>query len=152
MTGTLTTLWTRVLVVCMLLNITMVKGYSQEWQVKIIANPSVSLTHIDSDQIRRIFTMYQTNWSNAQPIVVFVLPNSHPTHQLFSREILGLFPYQLDRIWNKLVYSGLGEGPIRLTNEAEMIKKIQQQPGAIGYLLTAEVPSGVNLIKLTEEL
>jgi hypothetical protein len=53
--------------------------------------------------------MRQTTWSNGQAITVNVLPNQHQTHQAFSTKVLGMFPYQLDRIWNKLVFSGLGE-------------------------------------------
>jgi ABC-type phosphate transport system substrate-binding protein len=125
--------------------------YSDDTKLHIIANQSVEVDSLDQDQIRRIFTMYQTNWPNSQPIVVFVLANQHASHQLFSREALGLFPYQLERIWNKLIYSGLGEGPIRLQNETEMLTKVQQQPGAIGYLITKDLPAYIHTIQLAKE-
>ena len=124
---------------------------SQPSQVKLITHSSVNTASLDKDQVRRIFTMYQTNWSDSQPIVVYVLASHNTTHQFFSREILGLFPYQLDRIWNKLIYSGLGEAPTKVYSEQEMLEKIEQQPGSIGYVMSVAVPSDVNIVQLTEE-
>lgn len=125
--------------------------HSQPSRIQLITHPSVNISSLDQDQIRRIFTMYQTNWSDAQPIVVYVLGQQNTTHQFFSREVLGLFPYQLERIWNKLVYSGLGEGPIKVNNEQEMLDKIKHQPGSIGYVMSLDVPTDVNIINLLEE-
>ena len=124
---------------------------SQSSQVQLITHSSVDTSSLDKDQVRRIFTMYQTNWSDSQPIVVFVLASHNTTHQFFSREVLGLFPYQLDRIWNKLIYSGLGEGPTKVYSEEEMLEKIKQQPGSIGYVMTLAVPSDINIVQLAEE-
>lgn len=124
---------------------------SQPSQVQLITHSSVVIASMDKDQVRRIFTMYQTNWSDSQPIVVFVLASHNSTHQFFSREILGLFPYQLDRIWNKLIYSGLGEGPTKVYSEEEMLQKIEQQPGSIGYVMSVAIPSDINIVTLAEE-
>ncbi|KXI30518.1 hypothetical protein AX660_07130 [Paraglaciecola hydrolytica] len=95
--------------------------------------------------------MYQTNWADSQPIVVYVLGSQNTTHQFFSREVLGLFPYQLERIWNKLVYSGLGEAPIKVKTEQEMLEKIRQQPGSIGYVMSENVSTDINIIHLAME-
>ena len=124
---------------------------SQQNHIQIITHPSVNAAALDKDQVRRIFTMYQTNWSDSQPIVVYVLAQKNTAHQLFSREVLGLFPYQLERIWNKLVYSGLGEAPIKVNSEQEMLEKIQQQPGSIGYIMSLNAPADVNIINLLKE-
>jgi ABC-type phosphate transport system substrate-binding protein len=140
-------IWSLLLVLCC----TVGKANSSEKSIQIIANPNVGVDQLDTDQIKRIFTMYQTNWPNSQPIVVFVMASQHATHQLFSREVLGLFPYQLDRIWNKLIYSGSGEGPIRVQNEKEMIERIQKQPGSIGYVMTSEVFTNINIIQIVKE-
>jgi ABC-type phosphate transport system substrate-binding protein len=115
---------TRVLLCSALLwvNTSLAEVQSQPSHIQLISHPSVNTATLDKDQVRRIFTMYQTNWSDSQPIVVYVLSQKNSTHQLFSRQILGLFPYQLERIWNKLVYSGLGEGPIKVNNEQEMLE------------------------------
>jgi ABC-type phosphate transport system substrate-binding protein len=130
---------------------TVFSAYGQEPLVRVVVNPSVESKHISVEQIRRIFSMRQTAWSNDQAITVYVLSNQHQTHKVFSTKVLGMFPYQLDRIWNKLVYSGLGEEPIKVQSEQEMLERVSQKPGAIGYVMTQVNDDNVNIIKVLEE-
>lgn len=116
-----------------------------------MVNPSVDSKDLSVEQIRRIFSMRQTTWSNDQTITVYVLANQHQTHQVFSTKVLGMFPYQLDRIWNKLVYSGLGEEPIKLQSEEEMLERVSQKPGAIGYVMQSIDVDRINVIKVLEK-
>lgn len=126
-------------------------AYSQVPAVQVVVNSSVKSKDISVEQIRRIFSMRQTTWSNEQVITVYVLSNQHQTHQTFSTKVLGMFPYQLDRIWNKLVYSGLGEDPIEVQSEQEMLERVSQNPGAIGYVMQPFSDDNVNILKVLEE-
>jgi len=99
---------------------------------QVIANADV--TSLTKSQLRRIFSMRQLLWPNEQKIVVFVLPSSHPLHQDFSKNALGIFPYKLDRIWNKLTFSGLGTAPIVVQSREALINAVINTPGAIGYV------------------
>ncbi len=110
-------------------------AHSQDSFVQIVVNTSVPTDDMTKVQARRVFSMRQVSWANDSTITVYVMEEHHPTHKVFSTQVLGLFPYQLDRIWNKLVYSGLGEEPIKVKNEQEMLDRISNTPGAIGYLL-----------------
>ena len=118
---------------------------------QVIAHKSVNLSQLNVGQVRRIFSMRQSSWSNGQNITVFVLANDHKTHIAFTTKTLGVFPYQLERVWNKLVYSGLGEQPIRVSSESEMIKRIQELPGAIGYVDQNIELSGVKRLVVVKE-
>lgn len=124
---------------------------SQIPAIRVVVNPSVESKDISVEQIRRIFSMRQTAWSNDQAITVYVLSNQHQTHKTFSTKVLGMFPYQLDRIWNKLVYSGLGEEPIKVQSEQEMLERVSQKPGAIGYVMQQANDDNVNIIKVLGE-
>ena len=119
---------------------------SQVPQVQVVAHVSVALNELSASQVRRIFSMRQTSWPDQQAIVVYVLHNEHETHHSFGRHILGMFPYQLERIWNKLLYSGLGDRPLQVKNEQEMLDKIRRQPGAIGYVTYSLLGDGVKSI------
>lgn len=98
---------------------------------KIITN-SLETT-LTKSQLRRIFSMRQTLWSDNQPIIVFVLASSHDLHQEFSKNDLGIFPYKLDSIWNKLTYSGLGTAPTVIESKEALIEAVLSTPGSIGY-------------------
>ena len=126
--------------------------YSQPSQnVQIIANPSVVATELNASQLRSIFSMKQSTWPDGQPIKVFVLINEHSTHQQFCKQVLRMFPYQIERIWNKLTYSGLGDLPNQVQSEQEMVDRISEQPGAIGYVIGSRSEAGTRNIRLITE-
>ncbi len=140
-----------VLTFCWLFLFFVAKGQTQTPTVQVVVNASVPKQSVSVDQIRRIFSMRQTVWANDQLIKVYVLTNQHQTHKNFSTQVLGMFPYQLDRIWNKLVYSGLGEEPIKVNSEQEMLEKISQNPGAIGYVMGQVSANSVHVIDVVKE-
>lgn len=103
------------------------------WAQELIANAAVRADHITLSEARLFFTMRLQQWPNAGPVRVFVLPDENPLHADFVKRILGLFPYQLRRVWDRQVYSGTGQAPITVASEQEMIDRVAATPGALGY-------------------
>jgi ABC-type phosphate transport system substrate-binding protein len=114
--------------------------------VDVIVNPSVNESSLTVSQLRRIYTMRQTQWLDGQRITVFVLPRHHVLHLQFSKELLEMYPYQLDRIWNKLTYSGLGVAPITVLSQQELINAVINTPGSIGYIRELKDEKGFYVI------
>ncbi len=102
--------------------------------VEVVVNRSVTPQSFSRHTIRAIFGMRLPTWPDGTPIQVFVLPNEHPLHVAFSKEILHTFPYQLRLAWDRLVFSGTGQAPMQVSSESEMYKRVATTPGAIGYL------------------
>jgi ABC-type phosphate transport system substrate-binding protein len=100
----------------------------------IIVNSSVNVRSISAASLRNIYTLRQTNWPGGLTIVVFVLPDDHPAHEAFTKEKLGLYPYRLRQIWDRLSYSGMARAPIEVKDENELRARVRATPGAIGYL------------------
>ena len=92
--------------------------------------------------------MRQLRWHNGLAITVFVLPSQHQLHQRFSKEKLGIFPYQLDRIWQKLTFSGLGAAPIVIQTPEELINAVLTTPGAIGYAADGIEGGNTNVVNI----
>ncbi|WP_226960808.1 hypothetical protein [Thalassotalea sp. LPB0316] len=90
--------------------------------------------------------MRQTTWPNGQTIVVFTLPSSHPVHQEFTKTELKIFPYQLDKMWIKLTFSGLAKPPIKVNSVEELIEAVRKTPGSIGYIDDNAEIDGLNII------
>jgi ABC-type phosphate transport system substrate-binding protein len=107
---------------------------SQTFAVEVVTNRQVIDDNLTKSQLRRIYTMRQLHWSDNSAISVFVLPSQHKLHQKFAKERLQIFPYQLNRIWHKLTYSGLGVAPTIVDTEQELIQAVIRTPGAIGYI------------------
>ncbi|MGB1197813.1 MAG: hypothetical protein ACPG46_02120 [Thalassotalea sp.] len=92
--------------------------------------------------------MRQVKWSNGIPIVVFVLPSKNRVHETFCKDTLKIFPYQLDRIWNKLTFSGLGVAPTVVKSTAELVLAVKSTPGAIGYVQNKLKEDDINAITI----
>jgi len=102
--------------------------------IEVVTHHQVIDNSLTKSQLRRIYTMRQLHWSDNSAITVFVLPSQHDLHKRFAKERLQIFPYQLNRIWHKLTYSGLGVAPTIVTSEQELIQAVIKTPGAIGYI------------------
>ena len=111
-------------------------------------HPSVNESVLTTSQLRRIYTMRQVHWPDGSRITVFTLPRNHVIHLRFSKERLQMFPYQLDRIWNKLTYSGLGVAPITVNTLQELLSAVRKTPGAIGYVESVKDEEGVHVVKV----
>jgi len=103
-------------------------------QIFLSANSTVSKHLLTRREIRAIFTMRLTHWPDGQPITVFVVNDDNAIHIQFCKNILNIFPHQLRAAWNKLEFSGTGQGPIELSTLQEMHQALTLTPGSIGYL------------------
>lgn len=89
---------------------------------------------LEREQLRAIFFVRQTKWPNGTPVRVFVLPDRHALHIRFTKEVLGVYPYQLRSTWDRMVYSGTGVPPTVVHGADEMRSRVDATPGGIGYL------------------
>lgn len=101
---------------------------------EVITNPNVTVVPDDRQTLRAIFSMRLRRWPDGTPIAVFVLPTTNPLHVAFCKEVLGVFPHQLQRAWDRLVFSGTGQAPVVVDSTDEMRQRVQETPGAIGYI------------------
>ncbi|MES9834628.1 MAG: substrate-binding domain-containing protein [Candidatus Thiodiazotropha sp. LLP2] len=102
--------------------------------VDLVANRDIDSEIVSRNTLRSIFSMRTTQWPNGTPIRVFVMGDKTSLHAEFTKHILGVFPHQLRRAWNRQIYSGMGQAPIKVQSETEMLKQIENTSGAIGYL------------------
>lgn len=100
----------------------------------IIVNQSVPTGAYSLKDVRAIFTMQQRFWPNGEQIKVFTLPDSNPIYKDFVKNNLNMFPHQLRRGWDRMVFSGTGSAPVSLDSEQEMIDRLVNTPYSIGYL------------------
>ncbi|MAZ89092.1 MAG: hypothetical protein CL693_15800 [Cellvibrionaceae bacterium] len=84
--------------------------------------------------LKAIYTLRQQYWDDGTPIRLITLPANHPLHKRFTRQQLGFYPYQLQRCWDRLAFSGTAIEPIEVDSEAAMIEAVKSHKGAIGYI------------------
>lgn len=108
--------------------------YAQSAEILVIFHPEVNQDAVNQMQLRRIFSLKQRTWNDGSPISLIVLSSDNDQHVAFLRRQLKIFPYQLEREWNKLIYSGQASPPIVTVSSTEMQSLVTSKPGAIGYL------------------
>lgn len=116
--------------------------------VFIVAHADVDTQHLNRDTARAIFAMRQRTWPNGQAARVFVLGNDHPVHARFAKENLTVYPHQLQLAWDRMVFSGTGQAPNRVTNQSEMQERIATTPGALGYLERGYLDDRIQVISM----
>lgn len=114
----------------------------------VITHPADQHLNLTRQGVRAIFSMRLRSWADGSNIQVFVLSDQAALHKDFAKSILGVFPHQLRRGWDRLVYSGTGQAPIEVTSLAQMKQKIAATPGAIGYLSSELVDDTVQPLEI----
>ena len=114
----------------------------------LIANASVGLDSLTQNEARLYLTMRLNQWPNGGRSHVFVLPDNHPLHVRAAKGILGLYPYQLRRAWDRQLFSGTGSAPTTVATEAELIERVATTPGAIGYADSSATASSVRKLEI----
>lgn len=100
----------------------------------LIHHPDITGENLNTPTLVRIYAMQKRVWSNSTPVRVFALPNDNPLHKAFVHNYLRMQPYQLDRLWYRLIFSGTGARPEEVTSVEEMLERVRTTPGAIGYI------------------
>ena len=100
---------------------------------EVITNPGVPDQKLSQTALRAIFSMRLRTWPDGSLIRVFVFSDDFPLHVQFSKKVLNIFPYQLRRTWDRLVFSGTGQAPIEVKSLQEMYDRVASTAGAIGY-------------------
>ena len=121
-------------------------GDSSTEELVIITHNSVQQGELSPVYLRHVFSGQIQFWDNGDKIKVFVLEPSDPNHQVFCKQQLKMFSYQLERLWSQLTYSGQGEPPIIVQSLDALVEAVADTPGAIGYAKPDHVMSNIKVI------
>ena len=125
-----------------------VQGPIDKNAVYPVININTPQRSISINGLSAIFKMRLRHWNDGSEVLVFVLADDDPLHKQFCKQVLNVFPHQMRRNWNKLVFSGTGQAPSELKNKDEIIKKISSTPGAIGYLSGKDLTKDIKILEI----
>ena len=115
-------------------------------EVVVVTHKSVNTENLDIKAIKKIFLGKKTYWEDNKKITLFILAKS-PAHEEFVKKYLGKSENQFTNYWKQLLFTGKGMMPHRVRDE-ELIAKIKETEGAIGYVTAGLATEGVNIVKL----
>ncbi|MFQ5559959.1 MAG: hypothetical protein ACE5FU_05150 [Nitrospinota bacterium] len=114
--------------------------------MEVVINTQVKKREISKNALRAIFGMRMHKWADGTQVKVFVLQDADQVHKEFCKEVLQVFPHQLRRSWDRLIFSGIGQAPSLVYSEEEMYEKVATTLGAIGYMKKEKIDDSVRVL------
>lgn len=111
---------------------------------KVIANPSVSVSDVSTDDLKAVFLGTKSSLGDSH--VTPVLEKSGPAHEAFLRECVGKTDAALNTYYRSLVFTGKGSMPKTVGSDEEVAEYVAKTKGAIGYVGAGASPAGVKVL------
>lgn len=89
---------------------------------------------LDRYYLQKIFSKKIARWPNGMSIQVFTKPLHSIEHRDFVVNILGLSPFYYEQQLESQTYAGKTASVVEVPNDGIMIMRVEQTPGAIGYI------------------
>ena len=88
------TVLSRLIIAIVLTTASFTTVYAASDEIVLVVNPQIKEQQISQSTVRTIFGMRLFSWKEYN-IKVFVLPDDNPVHNMFTKQVLGMFPHQL---------------------------------------------------------
>ena len=125
--------------------ICVVSAYAaRDVDLKVIANPSVSVSFVSADDLKNVFLATKTSLSGSH--VEPVLEKAGPAHEAFLKKYLGKTDAALNTYYRSLVFTGKAFMPKMLASDAQVVAYVARTKGAIGYVNAGANTPGANEI------
>jgi hypothetical protein len=118
---------------------------AQGADLKVIANPSVTLSSVSADELRNVFLVTRTSLSDGTHVEP-VLEKDGPVHEAFVKEYLGKTDAALQTYYRSLVFTGKASMPKTLRADAEVVAYVAKTKGAVGYVSAGASTVGVKIL------
>ncbi|MBU0995043.1 MAG: substrate-binding domain-containing protein [Proteobacteria bacterium] len=104
-------------------------------KIYIIANTSVPVNALSETELRDIYIGKEKKWGPNLKIVPVIMP-SEKLHDKFVVKFTRKSSTQFKNWWMRLMFTGEGLFPKTAASEKDLIEKVSETEGAIGYAST----------------
>ncbi|MEP3389055.1 MAG: hypothetical protein ABJO02_12755 [Reichenbachiella sp.] len=124
------------LVLIGLLTLIILSNYEAQAQSEfvVIANADVPLESIDKNMLKRVYNGFTTQWKNSTKIKPCYIQIKNDAFWKY----IGTTNANFQKFWTKRVFSGNGVSPVEHKSSEDLIKYVNEIPGAIGILSTED--------------
>jgi ABC-type phosphate transport system substrate-binding protein len=103
-------------------------------QFRVIVNPENPVVAVDRRFLADAFFKKTTRWPDDEAMRPVDLAPGASARRAFSEEVLKRSISAVKSYWQQMVFSGHGVPPAELDNEAEVVKFVLKNRGAVGYV------------------
>ena len=116
-------------------------------EIAIIAHIDTPSDSLSKREILDFYTGDIRRWSNDQKVIVFDLKPRSETKEIFY-DFLDKSPSRMKSIWMKKMLSGEGDPPESIDTIDEILKRVTETPGSIGYVPRSIVTNNVKVVRV----
>ncbi|UCC41012.1 MAG: hypothetical protein JSV96_06155 [Candidatus Aminicenantes bacterium] len=107
---------------------------AQELPFKVIVNASNPISSMTKSQVSNLFLKKVIEWENGLKVLPVDLVERFTVRQRFTNEIHGRKIRAVKAYWNKQKFSGRNLPPPEKASYEEVLKYVEENVGAIGYI------------------
>ena len=106
-------------------------------------NPVATMS---KNQIANIFLGKTSHFPEGGQAVPIDQAEGAAAREEFYLNFTGKSPAQLKAHWAKIIFTGRGQPPLEVANDAELKKRIAENPNALGYIERTMVDDSVKVV------
>ncbi len=112
----------------------------------IIVSSDSGLSEITAKQTKSIFLGKSKKLPNGKSATPIEQTSESSSRKTFNKKILKKNEQKLKAYWSKKVFSGKGQPPKQLANDAAVKTFVKETDGAIGYIDSKNIDSSVKTV------
>jgi ABC-type phosphate transport system substrate-binding protein len=117
-------------------------------QTVVIVSTKNPLSKLTADQVSQIFLGQTSTFYTGGKAEPLDQAEGSPLRQEFYTKVLGKSQAQLKAHWSKQAFSGKGNAPTVLSGNAEVVKKVAENPKYISYVDKSAVDGSVKVVTI----
>ena len=115
-------------------------------EIAIIVNNSVSVQSISTDVAANIFLGKVNELPGGIRMVPIDQEDGQKAHAEFYNKVVKKDAAQLNAYWSRLIFTGKGEPPKKMADNADVLALVAANPNIIGYVDASAVTSSVKVL------
>ena len=123
---------------------------AQEAAYNVVVNKDNPVNSLTKKEVSNLFLKKVTKWSNGRTVQPLDLVETSRVRDKFSKEIHSRKVSSIKAYWQKQIFSGRKIPPAEKKSDREVLTFVQKNPGAIGYISSANkgVPANIKIVKV----
>lgn len=120
-------------------------GHAEGEEILVIVNSGVAQGDISAKDLSNMFLGKKSSWDGGMKAVPVTL-ESGDAHEKFLKLYIKKSSSQFSTFWKQAVFTGQGIPPKSVSSEADVVKFVSENPGAVGYILPSTPHDGVKIL------
>ena len=116
----------------------------------LIVNKANAVASLSRSQLEDIYFGRTLSWPNGARVRPYARPGNTEAAKIFFSPATGVDAGRYSQHWQQRQLSGAGLAPGNVETAVALIKVVAANPGAIGYLSGAELPSNMDGVRVVE--